>query len=181
MKARLPDNSPEPMPFGAGRSAGAVPAASRHGLSLLRLGIMHARHYKLVVLILAVQCALITSCSKSEVTREASSQAASLTASDFVDHLKKGGLTILQDSPIDCPFFKGCKKRHAIYLKSLDEWIEVYEFDTAQNAKAAFPNGTYADKANGIDCKVALKQNLALMVWDQHSQWKEIWQIWQTF
>lgn len=120
----------------------------------------------------------LTSCSNNQPRVEHLKEGVR-TVRDFVQTLEKDGLAVSQDSEIECAYFGGCKKRHHLYLKSLEEWIEVYEFDTATSAKAAFPDGTHTVMGNEI--KVALKHNLALFVYDNHSEWEAVWRIWQTF
>ena len=55
------------------------------------------------------------------------------TVEEFVNRLRDSGITMKQVSPLPHPF-PACKKGCFLYLSSLDEWIEVYEFDTPDAA-----------------------------------------------
>jgi hypothetical protein len=121
----------------------------------------------------------LVSCSRNEAAKQEPPNIETRTAAEFVQTLENNGLKINQNSAIDCDLFAGCKKRHHLYLETLDEWIELFEFDSEASAKAAFPGGTYSIMGN--ETKVALKQNLALFVYDQHSQWEDVWRVWKNF
>lgn len=105
------------------------------------------------------------------------------TLDEFVKALREGGITIKQMSPLPGGRFPGSTKGCYLYLDSLGEWIEVYEFASPGDAAKAFPDNLYSVtiNENKIETKVEIKGALALFVYDQHSQWPEVYAVWQGF
>jgi hypothetical protein len=128
---------------------------------------------------LAAAC-LLSACGDGKRPVAPTSSAQTRSVRDFVRALEANKISIKQHSETDCAlFFSGCKKGHHLYPNSLEEWIEVYEFDSAASAEAAYPKGSHTIPLSGRDVKVAFKDNLALFVYDQHSQWPDVWRVWQ--
>ena len=147
-----------------------VAANARDSLSVSRL-----------LVALAAAC-LLSSCADGKRPPAPTGSGQTRTVQDFVRALEANKISIKQHSETDCAlFFSGCKKGHHLYLNSLEEWIEVYEFDSAASAAAAYPKGSHTIPLSGRDVKVAFKDNLALFVYDQHSQWPDVWRVWQAW